>query len=306
MEVILISKRRSGARVHLGLWGVAFLGVVATGVGGAALYGAYRLGAESIPPAPAVSAMRVEAALAAQQGEVRDAIENAERNLDAIALRLGEMRSQVMRLDALGERLVDMAELDPDEFDFRTPPGRGGPELSAATVASSLPDFLSELRALETRLDDRGPKLGALESVLMNARLRRQVHPEGRPVLKGWISSFFGYRSDPFTGRRVHHEGVDFSGKPASPVVAVAAGVVVFSGWRPGYGNVIDINHGSGYTTRYAHNRKNLVQAGETVRKGQRLALMGATGRVTGHHVHFEVLQDGKPVDPLAFVRGER
>ncbi len=155
---------------------------------------------------------------------------------------------------------------------------------------------------LAAQVEDRAQQLSLLESMLMTRGLEKEVLPEGRPITSGWLSSYFGMRTDPFTGRQERHKGVDFAGKAGSDVVAVAAGVVTWAGRRFGYGQLVEINHGNGYTTRYGHNQKIKVQVGDAVKKGQALALMGSTGRSTGPHVHFEVLRDGKPVDPMQYI----
>ena len=193
-------------------------------------------------------------------------------------------------------------ELDQDEFAFDRSPALGG--LPAVDGESySVPDFLAELRGLSNRLEDRSPKLEAIETSLMNAKLLDEILPSGSPVLKGWMSSSFGWRADPVTGRKNFHEGVDFPGRKGSPIIAVASGVVRWAGRRGGYGRVVEISHGNGYVTRYAHNSRNLVKVGERVQKGQTIAKMGATGYVTGVHVHFEVLKDGKAINPMDFIK---
>jgi len=155
---------------------------------------------------------------------------------------------------------------------------------------------------LDKRVQLRDSQLSALENVILARDLKKQIHPEGRPVNQGFISSYFGEREDPFTGREAYHKGVDFAGSAGEDVVAVAAGVVTWSGERSGYGNLVEINHGDGYVTRYAHNERTLVKVGDTVKRGETIALMGSTGHSTGPHVHFEVLRNGRQVDPLSFI----
>ena len=138
--------------------------------------------------------------------------------------------------------------------------------------------------------------------MLMTRNLQAEVIPAGRPITRGWLSSYYGMRTDPFSGRRAHHSGIDFAGKMGSDVVTVAAGVVTYSGRRSGYGNLVEINHGKGYVTRYGHNSELLVEVGETVKKGQIIAKMGSSGRSTGPHVHFEVLVNGRAVDPKKYI----
>ncbi|MGH8248006.1 MAG: M23 family metallopeptidase, partial [Gammaproteobacteria bacterium] len=224
---------------------------------------------------------------------------NAEKSLDAMASRLSLLQGHVMRLDALGSRLAAMAMLDEMEFSFDNPPGMGGP--APAGIAENpidIPDFLKSIKELEAGLQDKTEKLAAMESMLMDRTLQEQTLPDGRLAKSGWISSLYGFRTDPISGRREFHQGIDVAGRPETPITAVAAGIVTWSGMRYGYGNLVEISHGNGYLTRYAHNRKNLVSVGEKVEKGEIVALMGSSGHSTGTHVHFEVARYGKFLDP--------
>lgn len=227
-----------------------------------------------------------------------------EDTLDALAIRIAQMNARVIRLDALGRRLTSMADLDDGEFDFDSAPALGGPEEPIATGSNvAIPDVVEAMQSLGDQLDNREAQLGVLESVLMNQNLSARVYPQGRPVNSGWISSYFGKRTDPFTGKPANHTGIDFAGRLGAEVIAVADGVVTWSAKRYGYGVMIEINHGNGYSTRYAHNSENLVAVGDEVRKGQAVALMGETGRATGPNLHFEVLQNGRRVNPVNFIR---
>jgi murein DD-endopeptidase MepM/ murein hydrolase activator NlpD len=237
-----------------------------------------------------------------QQAEITEARENALADIDALTLRIGQMQAQMLRLNALGGRLVNQGDLDKDEFDFSAIPAVGGPEDIANLQSVPLTDFLSMLDQLETEMEDREEKLSVLEQLLMNRSLSERVMPSGRPVEEGWLSSRYGKRNDPFTGKQDFHSGLDFAGKKGSEVVAVADGVVSWAGKKSGYGQLIEINHGNGYATRYGHNQSHLVKVGDTVKKGQQIALMGSTGRSTGPHVHFEVLHHGKKVNPSGFI----
>ncbi len=221
----------------------------------------------------------------------------------ALALRLGQLQAQIVRLNALGQRLVETAGLDKKEFDFSQKPPQGGPEEVAEEVSSL--DLNSDLDQLTVAITDREQKFAVLEALYMNRQLDAQVAPRGRPIRKGWISSYFGLRTDPFSGRKMMHKGLDLAGKMGSEVLAVADGVVTWSGKRYGYGNMVEINHGKGYVTRYAHNSENLVRPGDVVHRGQQLARMGSSGRSTGPHVHFEVLRNGLQIDPAPFVRAK-
>lgn len=242
--------------------------------------------------------------LGTQREELEIARQAAQENINALTKRVAELQSRLVRLDALGERLTEMASLDKGEFNFDNSPALGGPNDPSLVIAdSNAGDFLASFDSLSKELDDREQKLGVLESLLMTRNLQSQVHPDGFPVEKGWLSSYFGARSDPFTGRRAHHDGVDIAGKLGSNILAIASGVVTWSGDKSGYGNLVEVNHGNGYVTRYGHNQKNLVKVGDTVKKGDVLALMGSSGRSTGPHLHLEVVRDGRAVDPIMYVR---
>ena len=238
------------------------------------------------------------------QSVALDATRNElQQNLDALALRLGQMNAHVVRLDALGARLTQMANLADGEFDFSAAPPLGGPEeLLPAGESNRLDSLVDRLDQLDLQLTDRSRQLGVLEDLLLDRKLADEVHPEGRPVNAGYISSSFGERSDPFTGRAAFHKGLDFAGREGNEIVAVASGVVTWAGDRYGYGEMVEVNHGNGYVTRYAHNAENLVSVGDTVKRGDVIARMGDTGRATGPNLHFEVLHDGNAVDPRTFI----
>ncbi len=234
-----------------------------------------------------------------QKAMIHEARLSAESELDALAARLGKMQANVIRLNALGQRLVKVAKLDSKEFNFKNAPSYGGP-VEAESVASL--DFNNVISSLDKQLSSREEQLAVLEEVIMNRQLRSDSKPRGRPITKGWTSSYYGKRADPFTGKIAMHKGMDFAGKEGSGIVAVANGVVTWAGDRYGYGNLIEINHGNGYTTRYGHNAKLLVEVGDSVEKGQVISLMGSTGRSTGPHVHFEVLKNDRQINPAKFV----
>jgi len=238
-----------------------------------------------------------------QRYMILNAKKEAQENLDALATRLSKLQSHVMRLDALGSRLAKMADVKDIDFNSTQTLGIGGPH-DSKTVQDSLGvnDFLAQLDDLSVEIEDRSDKLAAIESMLMNTALQDRIQPAGRPVDSGWVSSLFGWRTDPLNGKREFHEGLDYAGKPGTKIKAVAAGIVTWSARRSGYGNLVEINHGNGHVTRYAHNKKNLVAVGDKIEKGQPIAIMGSTGRSTGTHVHFEVIHDGKHVDPVKYI----
>lgn len=299
MNIILFTSKRGQVwnfEINLpaaGLVAVAGLAVLC----GALLYTGFRLGADEM-----IYVARWQNEVRAQRAEVVRAKASAEDHLDALTLRIGQMQAQLLRVNALGERLVSQAGIDSDEFDFDKLPAVGGPQDAPGLASTELPDFLKMLDQITIGLDDREHKLTVLEHLLMDRSLRERVLPSGRPVSEGWLSSNFGKRADPFTGKQEYHKGVDFAGKEGTDVMSVGDGVVTWSGKRSGYGNLVEINHGNGYVTRYGHNKEQLVEVGDTVRKGQMIALMGSTGRSTGPHVHFEVLRNGKPVNPSRYI----
>lgn len=307
MQLILLSKNRGHvAQVQLRstrVWALA------TGcallVCAAAFYGGFRAAGAFGVVNPRAQAEVWRHELVQQQSLVEATRRALQQNLDALALRLGQMNAHVVRLDALGSRLTQMAGLKDGEFDFSSSPSLGGPEELLPQTDSELVQIggvLGALDVLDEQLADRGRQLSVLEDFLLNRKLRDEVRPDDRPVTVGYISSRFGNRTDPFTGRRAFHKGLDFAGRAGAEVVAVASGVVIWSGERYGYGELVEINHGNGYVTRYAHNADNLVAVGDTVRRGEVIARMGDTGRATGPNLHFEVLLNDRPVDPLTYI----
>jgi len=245
---------------------------------------------------------KLRTVLQQQETEIIRARKSAEDNLDVLTMRLGRLKAQMLRLDILGERLVRTSILDEDEFDFNMQPPIGGPHISTSLSAMAVPDFLGMLDELVVTVKDRKTKLMALEQIIINRSLHERIIPSGLVVENGLLSSPYGKRIDPFTGKQEHHKGIDISSKEGSSILAVADGVVTWSGDRTGYGKLVEINHGNGYVTRYGHNKKNLVKTGDAIRKGEAIALMGSTGRSTGPHVHIEVLHDGKQVNPNKYL----
>lgn len=244
----------------------------------------------------------LEQQIADQRASVAEARTNAQDRIDALAVRLGTLNAHVIRLNALGARLAAMAKLDNGEFDFSDSPAIGGPE-EPVFGSAEIPGLLDNLNDLGERLDRQQRQLNLLASLLVDRKLTEDAQPRGRPVKAGYVSSFFGRRSDPFTGQPRFHRGMDFAAKTGAEIVSVATGVVTWTGYRKGYGNMVEVSHGNGYVTRYAHNARNLVAVGDHVEQGDTIALMGATGRATGSHLHFEVWQNGRPVDPGRFIR---
>lgn len=304
MNIILVRKhkgRMGNVKLSRGQFSVlAFIALAV--VPGLLMYAGFYLGQEKIINSPDTIFAELREELQGQQNALDAKVQEADENMDALAMRLGQLQAHVIRLDALGQRMTTMAGLDKGEFDFEQQPGQGGPEASDAEPMG-VPDFLSALENLSQQLEDRDQQMQVLESMLMNRNLQAEVFPAGRPIKRGWLSSYYGMRTDPFTGHQALHEGIDFAGKAGSDVISVGAGVVTWAGKRYGYGNMVEVTHGNGYVTRYGHNEDIVVNVGETVKKGQVLSKMGSTGRSTGPHVHFEVLLNGRKVDPEKFIR---
>ncbi|WP_237066175.1 M23 family metallopeptidase [Microbulbifer guangxiensis] len=246
-------------------------------------------------------------ALRKQQEQIDAADRHAREQLTALTVKMAEMQARLTRIDALGERLTTVAKLDEGEFQFGSAPALGGPEdpgiAGAAELPYQPPEFVEALGDLSDQIEDRQMQMSTLESLLARRQLQDEQFIAGRPISRGWMSSRYGYRTDPFSGRRSWHKGVDFAGKNGSDVVAVASGVVTWAEDRHGYGQLVEINHGNGYKTRYGHNSEIKVKLGDVVKKGQVIALMGSSGRSTGPHVHFEVYKNNRPVDPATYIR---
>lgn len=236
--------------------------------------------------------------VAEQREMLRESRQRLGDHFDSLGQRLGQLQAHVSRLNALGQRLTDMAGLDHEEFSFDTMPAMGGPEKPSPWGIAEQPELARSLEMMETALREKESELRVLEALLNDRELHRRQYPQGWPASGGWISSSYGYRNDPFTGRKSFHEGVDIAARSGSEVLAMAKGVVSFAGEKSGYGLVVEINHGNGYETRYAHAKKILAQTGDQVEKGDPVALVGSTGRSTGSHVHFEVLKHGEPINP--------
>lgn len=237
-----------------------------------------------------------------QQGSVDRLKRDNEQSINALAARLAELQAASTRLDALGERLANMGQLTLDEFDFSEPAAVGGPGDYESMGSTDEVNLSLAIGQLQEKLRRQASQLDALQFLMANRQLESDLTPAGWPVRKGWISSRFGERNDPFTGEREQHAGLDFAGVRGSEVLSVASGVVIWASSRPGYGKMVEIDHGNGYRTRYAHSDTLKVKAGDHVSTGQVIALMGSTGRASAPHVHFEVLRDGIRINPGSIV----
>jgi murein DD-endopeptidase MepM/ murein hydrolase activator NlpD len=302
MNIILVSGRLAKAKtITLGLPQFVLLGlgmlVSVLALASAINYVMLRFAAElNIPYLQSIL-------LSAQQEQHAKTESYLRENLNAMAVRLGQMQAQLVRLDTLGERLAKLAGFKPQDLVFSELPARGGAVSSLPSQDLSLGDFTRQLDMLTRQVDDRGDKLGVLESLFTLDSAKKKLVPTMLPVEGGWYSSNFGWRIDPFTGQRAFHEGIDVMAEHGTAFRAAAGGVVVFSDVHPQYGNMIEIDHGNGLITRYAHASKRLVKIGDVILRGVKIGEVGKTGRATGTHLHFEVRQRGAPVNPAQFLR---
>jgi len=304
MKVILINRKHGGSRsIELGRWSRAVLSLCCLGLPLGVIAAGYLAGLEGEARSYRnMSLDTLQDELDGQAAELAVLKEKSQSKLQALTMNLAELQARMVRLDAFGEHLTAMAELEESEFDFSHSPAIGGPMAPDFKVDFSTDGLSTALHSFEAQLADREQKLDLLESLLTNRKLQDQAWLSGRPIEKGWISSHYGQRTDPFTGQMAMHKGLDFAGKEGSNIIAVASGVVTWAGERSGYGQLVEVSHGDGFVTRYAHNKQNLVKPGELVRKGQSIALMGSSGRSTGAHVHYEVYRHGRTVDPSSYV----
>ncbi|MEK7844943.1 MAG: M23 family metallopeptidase [Pseudomonadota bacterium] len=302
MNIIFISNKSERARKltltgkHITLLISAFLSVIVILV--------LSLNFVSLRYADRIDAPVLKAVLVSPQEERHQKIQaHLQDNLNIMASKLGQMQAQLLRLDALGERLVESSGIKSQDFLFNETPGQGGAYTDFSSEELTFGEFSHRLQELSNMLDERADKLGALDSLLRYDRLTKYVLPSEMPVETNWYSSGFGYRIDPFTGKRAFHEGVDFAAEVGTPIKAAAGGVVVYSGRHSEYGNMIEIDHGDDLVSRYAHASKRLVALGQVVLQGQKIAEVGNTGRSTGPHLHFEIRHKDKPQNPSRFLK---
>lgn len=303
MQIILLSK---GQRKTLNISSVGrkatiamMMGLMSVLAGSFYVFNTSGLMASSGPS-------EVVAEMLKQRSDLERMREKTQNTLDGIALRVGQMQAQLTRLNAVGEHLAKKAKLSSAEFDFDQPPAIGSADLLASMDSLSENQLLQNIQVLDEQLFKREKQLELLGHFSANKKLSKEVRPAGLPVEKGWLSSHYGYRIDPFSGRKAFHHGVDIAGKTGTNVLAAASGIITFAGKKSGYGNLIEIDHGSGYVTRYGHNKEVLVKTGDVIKQNDIISKMGSTGRSTGPHVHFEVLRDGKKVNPRKYLYSAR
>lgn len=242
----------------------------------------------------------LQAKVAQQKVELAQAQRASQAQVNALAARMGELQAQATRLNALGERLTEMGKLKDGEFDFDEPVGVGGGDEPVSDMP--VKELTETLGQVEQQFSASGQQLNVLASLMFDHQLEQNAVPSRMPIRNTYITSGFGGRADPFDGGSAFHKGVDFHANVGDPVMSVADGVVSYAGVRGGYGNVVEVDHGNGYVTRYAHNSRLVVKVGDLVRAGQQVARAGSSGRSTGAHVHFEVWADGRVVNPRKFL----
>ncbi|MEM9533855.1 MAG: M23 family metallopeptidase [Pseudomonadota bacterium] len=242
--------------------------------------------------------------IVASQADLTDFKDRHQSELSALALRLGELEARSVRMESLGARLTQVAQLEDGEFNFLDTPPLGGPEQAPVPADLGRLNLAHEIDAFAERFEQQSRQLSVLEQLIAGRELDKTLTPKGKPIRDGWQSSNFGKRVDPFTGEIAFHPGVDFAGPLDAEILAVADGVVTWSGERYQYGNTVELDHGNGYVTRYAHNKENRVTVGQRVAAGDVPGIMGSTGRATGSHVHFEVFLDGRRINPADVIYG--
>jgi murein DD-endopeptidase MepM/ murein hydrolase activator NlpD len=302
LQVILISSRLAKARSlslslrHLVISGALGLATI-VGLAGALYWLSLRFADDLKIP------LLQQLVLAAQRGESERSREFMQQNLNAMAVKIGEMQAQLTRLDALGERLSTMAGMRPQEFRFAETPGMGGAQSTTLPPQNlTLSQFGDKVALLSRQMESRTDMLGLLEAQLFEQAVKKKAMPTMMPVDAQYNASGFGMRIDPFTGQQAMHEGIDFIVDVGTPVLAAAGGVVQFAGFHPQYGNMIDVDHGNDLVTRYAHLSKVLVKEGDLLQRGRRIGDSGNTGRTTGPHLHFEVRYRGLAQNPMKFL----
>jgi murein DD-endopeptidase MepM/ murein hydrolase activator NlpD len=302
MNIILVSSKSSKVRsITLGKRHLAVAGggmmLAVVGLAAALHYVSLRYAVVNGSP-------YLRTVLSALQAQETEKVQSYLRqSLNTMAAKMGEMQAQLLRIDALGDRLSKAAGIKPQEFMLNRPPARGGAESSVPTREVSMKDLGADLDQLAREIEERTDRMGVLESALTEANAKKQLIPTQLPVEAGYYSSNYGWRIDPFTGLNAFHEGIDFMAEEGTPIHAAAGGAVVFAGLHPQYGNMVEIDHGNDLVTRYAHASKLLVKVGDVVLRGTKIAEVGNTGRSTGAHMHFEVRQRGMAQNPTRFLR---
>ncbi|MEC4719197.1 M23 family metallopeptidase [Noviherbaspirillum sp. CPCC 100848] len=301
MQIILLHPRFNAKSVTLTHWHLLFaaLAFIIAVIASASLlyYFTFRHATELDIP------LVKEALASATQDDTDKKDRYVRENLTAMAMKLGEMQAQLMRLDALGERVQGLAGVKPQEFNFKELPGRGGAAPSGIKEKPlSMNEFQQLLETTAKDVEHRADYMNVVETTLMSQKIRSKLLPTTQPVNVSYNASGFGWRLDPFNGRSAFHEGIDFAAAPGTPIVAAAGGVVIAAEYHHQFGNMLEIDHGNDMVTRYAHASRLHAKLGDIVKRGQHVADIGSTGRSTGAHLHFEVLVKGVQQDPHKFL----
>ncbi len=239
--------------------------------------------------------------LADQHQQAREQRQQIQDNVNNLAIKLGEMQAHILRLDGLGERLAKIAGLKPQELPSATAnAGRGG--TATPSTPLSLDQFTRQLSELQKGIDVKVDQMTVLEALLVEGSAQRKFLPTLPPIENVNYTSNFGYRIDPFSGQQSFHEGVDFAAESGTPINSAASGKVIYADTHAAYGKLVEVDHGNGLVTRYAHASELLVKEGDLVVRGQRIAKVGSTGRSTGPHLHFEVRLNGTAQNPGRFL----
>ena len=299
MQLILINKSGEPSQFVMSSLRIKILGFVAATVCVGLVFAGFLLKQSDFVDAAVIETWRSK--LSEQDDVVEQLREQSVARRQAVGRQIAEMQARLWRMEALASYMHETAGLPKDEFDFDAPVSQGGPLNNEAQVLE-VDNLDTQLASLSQRLKQRETELSILDQVLLGIYNDKGARPAGAPIVKGWMSSPYGERVDPISGKKAWHEGMDFAGAKGSEVIAVANGVVVFAGYRDGYGQMVEISHGKDLRTRYGHHEEVLVHAGQSVKRGDVIALMGNSGRSTGPHVHFEVLKEGRPVNPARYV----
>jgi murein DD-endopeptidase MepM/ murein hydrolase activator NlpD len=299
MQLLLINKNGEPVQISLPSWKIRLVIVAVVALCSGLIASGFMLRQSSIVDAAVIENWRVK--IQEQDAVVEELQTDSVARRQAVGRQIADMQARLWRMEALASYMHESSGLPQDEFDFDAQVSQGGPINPEAEVLN-VQNLDSKLANLSERLKQRETELSILDQVLMGVYTQKGAMPAGAPIVKGWMSSPFGERVDPISGKKAWHEGMDFAGANGSDVVAVANGIVVFSGRRDGYGLMVEISHGENLRTRYGHHQELLVRAGQSVKRGDVIGLMGSSGRSTGPHVHFEVLKSGKPVNPARYV----
>jgi murein DD-endopeptidase MepM/ murein hydrolase activator NlpD len=299
MQLLLINKNGEPVQISLPSWKIRLVIVAVVALCSGLIASGFMLRQSSIVDAAVIENWRMK--IQEQDAVVEELQTDSVARRQAVGRQIADMQARLWRMEALASYMHESSGIPQDEFDFDAQVSQGGPINPEAEVLN-VQNLDSKLANLSERLKQRETELSILDQVLMGVYTQKGAMPAGAPIVKGWMSSPFGERVDPISGKKAWHEGMDFAGANGSDVVAVANGIVVFSGRRDGYGLMVEISHGENLRTRYGHHQELLVRAGQSVKRGDVIGLMGSSGRSTGPHVHFEVLKSGKPVNPARYV----